>query len=58
MTTEQIQDFVNSKKVEGFSPTQVKMQLAFKGVNNDQINAIGSWQVVWNGGTLVEVIDN
>ena len=50
MTATEITQFVEDKKAEGFSPTQVKGQLAMSGVKSaDFLPLVGTWQVAWEG---------
>ena len=50
MKTNEIIQFVEDKKAEGFSPTQVKGQLAMQGVPQATfLPLIGTWRVAWHG---------
>ena len=47
MTEAQIRDHVAKGKTDRFTPTQCKMQLAFMGATNDQINAAIPTDKMW-----------
>ena len=47
MTEQQIAEYVEQGKTDGFSPMQVKMQLALMGLKNDQVNSAIPAERMW-----------